>query len=325
MKIPIYHSSDLHQQQRWKNSNISSSSKQRGVVQQTEQRKSLCSSLVCIFLCLFLISAAIFLLNVGGSNEIDLTTFYKKFSVKQLRTADIVEPGVLAATKPLPVAVTTIVTTTAVATEVAGATIELPNPIQKSKNLYVTLISGIDSSFRYRGFLYNTLIMKQALVAAGSTADFMALIGFKDKDTAPFQEDMNLLKSHGIIIYLLPRWVHTDHELSFAEMALLKIVPWSFVQYDKIQFFDGDVMPKQNMDCLFDLPQNTFTIGAVSPLNSGWYLAIPNMEAFEAMREKAIWRLGRDWDKRAGWAEEMPSAMTVRGGRPCKVGGCRCR
>ena len=38
---------------------------------------------------------------------------------------------------------------------------EFPN--QKSKNAYVTLISGIDKNLKYRGFLYNALIMKKAL------------------------------------------------------------------------------------------------------------------------------------------------------------------
>jgi hypothetical protein len=45
-------------------------------------------------------------------------------------------------------------------------------------------------------------------------------------------------------------------------------------------------MPIRNMDCFFKLGQNTFTVGAVSPLNSGWYVAIPDKKAFEYMREK---------------------------------------
>ncbi len=188
---------------------------------------------------------------------------------------------------------------------------------QKSKYAYVTLISGIDESFRYRGFLYNALIMKKALADAGSTADFIAMIGYKDDDnTAPFSDDMKLLTDSGILIYKLPRWVHEDHDLSFAEMALLKITPWSFTHYDKVQFFDGDVMPTKNMDCLFKLKYNTFTAGAVSPLNSGWYLGIPNKAAYEYMKEKAIWRLSKDWDKELGWNEKMPSGLVVRGGQP---------
>jgi hypothetical protein len=30
---------------------------------------------------------------------------------------------------------------------------------------------------------------------------------------------------------VLPRWTHEKHDLTFAEMALLKVTPWSFTQY----------------------------------------------------------------------------------------------
>jgi hypothetical protein len=76
--------------------------------------------------------------------------------------------------------------------------VPLPNPPQRSKYAYTTLISGINKSFRYRGFLYNTLIMHKALMNLGSTADFIALIGYGDDDIAPYEEDMNLLRSNGI-------------------------------------------------------------------------------------------------------------------------------
>jgi hypothetical protein len=191
----------------------------------------------------------------------------------------------------------------------------LPEP--QSKNAYVTLISGIDNSFRYRGFLYNCLIMRRALRDAGSTADFIALIGYSDSDTSAYQDDMQLLKDDGIILYILPRLIDSSHKLNFAEMALLKITPYSFTQYERIQFFDGDIMPLKNMDCFFKLNMNTYTVGLVSPVNSGWYLAIPNIDDYNYMKSKAIWRLGRDWDKINGWAEVMPKNMTLRGGKIC--------
>ena len=56
------------------------------------------------------------------------------------------------------------------------------NPEQKSKFAYTTLISGINKSRRYRGFLYNALIMRRSLLDAGSTADFVAMIGYSDDD-----------------------------------------------------------------------------------------------------------------------------------------------
>jgi hypothetical protein len=104
----------------------------------------------------------------------------------------------------------------------------LPFLKQGSEYAYVTLISGIDTSFRYRGFLYNALIMKRALKLDGSTADFIALIGYSQNDTTPFWSDIDLLTTHEIIVYELPRLLDPALPLSFAEMALLKITPWYY-------------------------------------------------------------------------------------------------
>jgi hypothetical protein len=182
-------------------------------------------------------------------------------------------------------------------------------PHQSSRYAYVTLISGIDTSFKYRGFLYNAIIIKKSLNDLNSKADFVALIGYSVNDTTPFESDMELLRSHGIILYILPRLIDASHSLSFAEMALLKITPYSFIQYERIQFFDGDVMPTKDMDCFFKLDKNTFTVGAVSPLNSGWYLGLPNMDDYNYFKKMAIWRLGRDWDSENGWGVSMPKVI----------------
>jgi hypothetical protein len=193
----------------------------------------------------------------------------------------------------------------------------LPNPPQKSKFAYVTLISGIkivNGARPYRGFLYNTLIMRKSLVQLGSTADFIALVGYSDDNREPYEEDMNLLRSNGISVFVLPRLLDESVKLTFAEMALLKVTPWSFVNYERVQFFDGDVMPTQNMDCFFELDHNTFTVGAVSPLNSGWYLAIPNMKSYEYLRDSAIWRLGCDWDELNGWSLPLSNFDLARRG-----------
>ena len=180
---------------------------------------------------------------------------------------------------------------------------------------YVTLIHGIDDTFRYRGYLYNVMIMKTALASFGSTADFIVLLGFsQDGNRDIFQSDINSLKDIGVRIYYLPRLVDTPR-VHFGEMALLKVTPWSFIQYEKIQFFDGDIMPRSNMDCLFQLPQNTFNVGNASPLNSGWFLAIPNMEDFDVLRSKAVARLRRNWDEVIGWGEVPPAWLVNAHGK----------
>lgn len=204
------------------------------------------------------------------------------------------------------------------ATPLPSSSIESPS--QGSPYAYVTLISGIDEALTYRGFLLNAILMRKSLKEFGSTADFVVMLGFSSQgDHAFFEQDRQLLHAHGIITYELPRLLEPSIPLKFAEMALLKVTPYSFVQYRKVQFFDGDVLPTRNMDCFFSLDRNTFTVGVVSPLNSGWFLAIPSMQAFQFFREKAIWRLGRDWDTFKGWGIPMPAGISFRGGKPCKV------
>mmetsp|Transcript_16641 Transcript_16641/g.25045 ORF Transcript_16641/g.25045 Transcript_16641/m.25045 type:complete len:380 (-) Transcript_16641:22-1161(-) len=189
------------------------------------------------------------------------------------------------------------------------------SPQPKSDFAYVTLIHGIDDTFRYRGYLYNVMIMKTALASYGSVADFIVLIGYtQDTNTEIFRTDLDRLTDIGVRIVHLPRLVDTE-KVHFGEMALLKVTPWSFTQYKKIQFFDGDIMPTANMDCFFQLEQNTFNVGNASPLNSGWFLAIPNMQDFEALRAKAVKRLSQSWDEDLGWGEKTPSWLTNARGK----------
>jgi hypothetical protein len=200
----------------------------------------------------------------------------------------------------------------------------LENPPQRSHWAYVTLISGINEKLSYRGFLYNAIIMYHSLKKKGSKADFIAMIGYNfpmktkqdpilsstayyTKENPDIVSDLNLLRSHGIIVYELPRLLNPDkHPLNFAEMALLKITPYSFTQYEKVQFFDGDILPTENMDCFFEAKYNLYTIGLVSPLNSGWYSLTPNQIDYEAMKKFAIWRLGQDWNRETGWGNPFP-------------------
>jgi len=74
------------------------------------------------------------------------------------------------------------------------------------------------------------MIMNKALKSFGSTADFIALIGYNDNNRKPYVNDINLLKQQGIIVYNLHRLVHSSNKLSFAEMALLKVTPWNIMQ-----------------------------------------------------------------------------------------------
>lgn len=59
-----------------------------------------------------------------------------------------------------------------------------------------------------------------------------------------------------------------------------------------------------------------YTVGAVSPLNSGWFLAVPDINVFLYLKRKALWRLGCDWDEILGWKEDLKKFdLNYRGGR----------
>ncbi|RYH11961.1 hypothetical protein EON65_38390 [archaeon] len=204
--------------------------------------------------------------------------------------------------------------------------------VPKNKYAYVTLLHGIDESLSYRGFLFNCILMKTSLERLGSSADFLALVGFtfgSQPSHPTIMADLALLRSHGIQIVFLPRLFPEQYitqmkkdKVQFHEMALLKVLPWSFTQYEKVQYMDGDVLPHTNMDCLFHLPSNTFNTGSASPLNSGWYLAIPNEVDYRILRAKAEWRLMLNrWDDSRGWGTPIPAdhKLKYRGlSRPVK-------
>jgi hypothetical protein len=107
--------------------------------------------------------------------------------------------------------------------------------MKKPKYAYITLLHGIDKSNKYKGFLLNTLIMRAALTRVGSKHDLIAMIGFTDLNTnvSEFEIDINLLKAYNVKVHLLPRMTTSKNKISFAEMALLKITPWSLLEYDR--------------------------------------------------------------------------------------------
>jgi hypothetical protein len=235
----------------------------------------------------------------------------------------------------------------------------IPMQVKHSDFAYVTLLHGIDQSFAYRGYLYNCIIMKEALRRLGSTADFIVMFGFINNDqlnkknnvTEIIKEDLDLLRFYGIKLFHLPR-LHDENSLrdfiaennrekggksgktllettlrkfthqkvNFLEMALLKVTPWNFTDYRRVQYMDGDILPHTNMDCFFQLNRNSFSTGSASPVNSGWYLAVTNGSDYQRMKRLTASRfVGKKWDETLGWGTKLPKDMFYRGqDRPVK-------
>ena len=130
-------------------------------------------------------------------------------------------------------------------------------------------------------------------------------------DYLQFESDFALLSQLGIRMYILPRLRPEKKKVSFGEMALLKTTPWNFTSYDRIQYLDGDVLPTQSLDCYFELDHNAFNTGNASPLNSGWYMAIPSISLYNKMRQLAILRLATPWDEVNGWGTVIPKGQVT--------------
>lgn len=257
-----------------------------------------------------------------------LTLLYALLSLYRALQANLAPPSVYSA-GPLTVTGTaTVAPSSTVAVISANSTFSIPRLVSKetiedahnSEFAYVSLLHGIDDSFAYRGFLYHAILVKKALEQLGSKMDFILLIGFssgEESHDSEVQTDLALLRRHGIKLFFLPRLDEEaqkkQKKVSFMEMALLKITPWSFSQYKRIQFIDGDVLPHKNMDCLFELDRNSFNTGSASPLNSGWYLAIPDLKDYEEMKILAVQRVRAKWNEVVGWGKEIPTDLRYRG------------
>jgi hypothetical protein len=79
----------------------------------------------------------------------------------------------------------------------------------KSKNAYVTLISGIDDSFKYRGFVYSALIMKKALSVAGTYSVLLVFLPFLVHSDGLFVSLDLLLRA----CFSDTTWHETNHHL----------------------------------------------------------------------------------------------------------------
>jgi hypothetical protein len=136
---------------------------------------------------------------------------------------------------------------------------------------------------------------------------------------ASFEADLDLLRGTGIKVLYLPRLLtgpDAAPKVNFAEMALLKITPWSMTMYERVMYLDADVMPRKSLDAYFTASTNMYHSGLASPVNSGWFIAIPNTKQYEDMKAMAVSRLMHPWDVTSGWGRPVPSGLEFRTHKP---------
>ena len=100
----------------------------------------------------------------------------------------------------------------------------------------------------YRGYIYNVAIAKELLSKDfGSTNDVIVMIRMhldSDYDTLP-KADENILSKVGVIVKYLPKPRKVDNFYT-AMMDKFRIL--QFVEYTRVLYLDGDVMPLTNLD-----------------------------------------------------------------------------
>lgn len=209
-------------------------------------------------------------------------------------------------------------TDTSTTNQTETATTVPPSTASTPKYAYAYVIGGCDPErpTTYKGFLYNILISTRILRQEGSTADIVAFfqIAYQSPAETLAAEDIRLLQAVGIRIQYLPK---TAHE-SFYEIMLDKFRILELVEYRRVLFMDGDIMPLTNLDYLFHLSEkgilkeNVVVNGPWEPANGGFFMLTPAAGALDqiydiiAKREEESRLLkGHKFDIVSGWGHEI--------------------
>jgi hypothetical protein len=139
---------------------------------------------------------------------------------------------------------------------------------------YAFLIGGCDPAYpsHYRGMLYNILVAAHILKTSGSRADVVVMVQLSihttttGSTTLPVQ-DVRALKALNIHIHYLPPPVGKVQNMYTVFLDKAQIL--GLVQYSRVMFLDGDILPLCNLDYLFHLSEPPATLPATTTINGG--------------------------------------------------------
>ena len=172
-----------------------------------------------------------------------------------------------------------------------------------SNYAYAFLIGGVhEERPAYRGFLYNVLIAAYLLHISGSTMDIIVYIQLSPDSTLQATlptYDLQLLSNFNEYIrsntttsapttteYSSSTQQHhvdririkfvdkpTGNKESFSELVYDKFRILQLVEYDRVMFLDGDVIPLTNLDYFFEL-----SMAKISTTNSSSTVTLPILQ-----------------------------------------------
>jgi len=174
---------------------------------------------------------------------------------------------------------------------------------------YVYLLAGCQDDNRYRGFLYNILVSTRRILHdfKDPQADVIVL-------TTCEQTDISLLERAGALV--VP--ISADAFMSFRQVQFLKFHVWRLVDYEKVLYLDGDILPLCSLDYLFHQETENLVIAwTKEPANGGFFLVTPRAGAYEEImnimeeqKSKSLATLKPPhFDKIVGWGHRIDIDM----------------
>jgi len=191
-----------------------------------------------------------------------------------------------------------------------NATMLSPNSTN-STFAYVYLLGGVDpdSPTTYRGFLYNVFASTFILRRDGSNADVVIYMQWKyeDKNNTLSKSELRVLEEMNIILDI--HSATKTNEYFFERLMMEKFQLWKMTQYERIIYFDADVMPLCNMDYIFHMSKgpnavikpNMIFPGLRVPANGGIFLLEPSLKDYKRLQSLLVARFNQSFDEVQGW------------------------
>lgn len=230
---------------------------------------------------------------------------------------------------------------------------------------YAFAISGCNPHQpSYRNYLYNVMIATKLLQLLGSQADVVVMIQmdfYSPQQPIESSEKIRLQKYHsehgnGRVNGTLPdelktrlppqdetmlqalgiriKYIPPHPQQSFYRSMLDKFRVWSLVEYDRVLFLDGDIVPIANLDYLLHasyqssvsndgdkienlpvLQENVVVQGNVGPYNGGFWMTQPNWTHYEQLHDIIVQReaesrnIPKNFNTTKGWGHVLGGTL----------------
>lgn len=228
-----------------------------------------------------------------------------------------------------------------------------PLPAQR-RWAYAFLLAGCsDENPGYRGFLAGIVVAARRFQTLGSKADVLVMVQMStstpDRRLPPDEE--HLLRTMNVRIQYLPKMRSSIHE-SFYATVQEKFRILTLIEYSRIIFMDADLMPRCNLDYLFELSepeqheeeeanwahqtqppppppllkQTLILSWQQEAANAGFFMMTPNLDDWQSLQravrrkeERALRLPWPHWEEDVGWGHRIVPPDYWRGSNGTKL------